>query len=809
MRAAVYAQLKSELRLAGHLLVSDDGEVVPIPAGNQMLQELATEPVSIWTGEAYETIGPEPDPYRFLTALEKAYSGSALRVGIENEDAVILPVDYFAEAWDPAEHPRHPAGTSAGGEFAPKGGGGGGSRAPSEPRHRFNELGPEAQAWLAEIEQHPEFVKARQIITTGTPTDKLYSENGEYTPARAALHHNIVQGILNPNAVARPGEQPVFVLYAGAGGSGKTTALSSYLPLPQDRFTVINADDVKDQLPEYNGYNAALMHEESTHIAERLAFGAAQHANHNIIFDGTGKTYEKYFEMAQLARRQGYRVELLFASADPKISSRRAAERFLRMVDRGHPKPRYVDPRYLLMNVDSRPFDTYDNFKATGAADRVVKVDNNGQQPRLIEDIAVRREARSSDRSGRLPRMGRSGDDAEGGGGEGAEEEDVEEEEDDDLLQEYDPDQPRDPRGSPTGGQWTDSGAKTFPVYDRVRDRSIDVTAPPSGGNDDDDKPGFRMPKFLADKGFKLKGGAGFEDSRVLVNARGELLELFQDGRWNYGSKPDARGMFEELGRGHGEDELKAFLRTRLQVGLRGRDFKFPLPAAALDKKGKIKPEWRGPLHTHESAADLQEYNPNQKRDPKGSSTGGQWTDDGKAAGGATRLDASDFDDGGTMIIDMMRKKFKGIPVHAEKIDKWNTEVEYVELPRPMIAYHASTRKLKASGISTNSNDLSKKSTNLGGADTANYYAEYKLGDSEEGEGGKPPAAIYIHAVLLPAGTKVYDPWATNKHGISVGEPGQLRIFDKIPTKNVLGVLKVTEDKIPSSRAIKAWASKL
>lgn len=264
----------------------------------------------------------------------------------------------------------------------------------------------EAMAWLARMEAHPEFVKARAIIASEIPTDQQYSTDGVYTPERQARHDALVQQILNPKAVVPEGQQPVLVLYAGAGGSGKGTVLAPYLPRPRDRFTVINADDVKEKLPEYIGYNAATVHEESSHVADSLAYEAALDARHNVIFDGTGKTYDKYARMAANARAMGYRVELFFAAVEPRISAGRAADRFLRMVANGHPKPRYVDPRYLLTAVGKKPFVTYDRLKA--AVDRAVKVDNNANgQPRLLEDLAIRHEARSADRPGGVSRVGR------------------------------------------------------------------------------------------------------------------------------------------------------------------------------------------------------------------------------------------------------------------------------------------------------------------------------------------------------------------------------------------------------------------
>ena len=654
----------ADLVLAGRLVV-DGGDIVVVPSGIPWLEALADTPVEVWAHNQLEIVEPWSDPDRFLFALEQHYSGTAMRVEVDLDDDELNEA-MLNEAYNP-DQPRVPAGSPSGGQWGGEGGGDGGvavGAGTPGPAEGLGHLDPATRAWLGDIESHPEFVKARQIIASQTPTNEMYSKNGVYTPERAALHDQIVKGFLNPNAATGPGEQPVFVMYAGAGGSGKTTALGQYLPMEQGRFTVINADDAKAKLPEYIGYNAAALHEESSHISDRLTLDAAISARHNIIFDGTGKTYAKYAEMADAAHRLGYRVELLFASVDPSISTQRAADRFLRMVASGHPAPRYVDPRYLLTNVDAKPHDTYAKLKASGSVDRAVKVDNNGNgTPRLIEDISARRqrEARSDLGPRGVSRVGRHRDHAETGGG----------------------------------------------------------------------------------------MGEGAEDEEPL-----------EDG-----------------------------------------EFKESTPAEV-------------------EALGLTEYKDDQPRSPKGSDDGGQWTSGGGGGGGGgkgsgKRLDATDFDNSKETFEETMRRRLKGVEVQTEKIDKWNPAVPYVVLPAPMIAYHASTSNLSKSGLTPKSNDLSKKSTNLGGADNASYYTEYKLGSDEDTDPDTDepigqPDAVYIHAVLLPAGTKVYDPEAYDKNGSSVGEPGQLRVFHKITSKQVLGVMKVTaNDKIPNFKTIRAWANKL
>ena len=100
-------------------------------------------------------------------------------------------------------------------------------------------LSPEASGWLASISQHPEILKGKALIK-GTATDKTYqNSDGIWQADRAALHDKIVAGILNPNAMPTAGTAPTAILFAGAGGSGKTTALGQFVPGGMKSYTVI------------------------------------------------------------------------------------------------------------------------------------------------------------------------------------------------------------------------------------------------------------------------------------------------------------------------------------------------------------------------------------------------------------------------------------------------------------------------------------------------------------------------------------------------------------------------------------------
>lgn len=242
----------------------------------------------------------------------------------------------------------------------------------------------EERAWLDEIEKHPMIKLGEQALRGQSTAERYLDADGRWTPERAALHEKIVSKYLNPKAKTREGETPNVILFLGSPGAGKTSTLT---PEIKDlaRFTVVNPDDMKNELPEYNGYNAGLLHEESDYMADALLLGRAIRERHNIVIDSTGKTWSKYLRIARHFKEMGYRVEAYFVDVDPLVATQRAIKRFIS----GGTRPRYVNPRYVLTDVDGRPSKTYERLKESGLVDRVVKYDNSGTKPRKVEDLTL------------------------------------------------------------------------------------------------------------------------------------------------------------------------------------------------------------------------------------------------------------------------------------------------------------------------------------------------------------------------------------------------------------------------------------
>ena len=154
---------------------------------------------------------------------------------------------------------------------------------------------------------------------------------GVLTPERKSLHDKLVRGA---RSGVQASESPEFVLMGGGPASGKSTVVSQGLiHLPSDHV-LIDSDQFKAKLPEYQEMTAAkdpraamFAHEESSHLAKRTmreSFGAKQ----NVVLDGTGNASLAGVEAkAAQAHAAGYKVRGEYVTCDTETAVARNAER--------------------------------------------------------------------------------------------------------------------------------------------------------------------------------------------------------------------------------------------------------------------------------------------------------------------------------------------------------------------------------------------------------------------------------------------------------------------------------------------------
>jgi predicted ABC-type ATPase len=167
------------------------------------------------------------------------------------------------------------------------------------------------------------------IAKTGRETFKYYSDGkGHYKPEREARHKKILNDLFINENMAKPkdGEKPTFMILGGRGGSGK----SKFDGLVYDRskYIVLDADAIKEKLPEYKGYNAFEVHEESSDILKK-ALKIARKKGLNVVWDGTMKSLKSVESKINDFKNSDYDIEMYYMHLPREKAAERAIGRFM------------------------------------------------------------------------------------------------------------------------------------------------------------------------------------------------------------------------------------------------------------------------------------------------------------------------------------------------------------------------------------------------------------------------------------------------------------------------------------------------
>lgn len=244
---------------------------------------------------------------------------------------------------------------------------------------------PDTQAKMDKAARHLKAVIATDVAFKG--------DNGEYAAKREALHDRIfkggidkvdpetgekthIPGLFDNAARFKPanGEKPTLVVLGGRGGSGKSQLAG--LVYDPNKALVLDADHIKEMLPEYEGWNAAQVHEESSDLMKK-ALARAQALGLNTVLDVTMQNEASTFKKIKPFKDAGYRVEAHYMHLPRQESAKRAVSRFL-----GKTK-RLVPVDVILGNTTNEA--TFDAVKKI--ADAWSFRDNNvrmGEKPILI-----------------------------------------------------------------------------------------------------------------------------------------------------------------------------------------------------------------------------------------------------------------------------------------------------------------------------------------------------------------------------------------------------------------------------------------
>jgi len=145
---------------------------------------------------------------------------------------------------------------------------------------------------------------------------------------------------------------------------------------------------VKEQFPEYEGWNASALHEESSYVSEAMIKTQATNSRCHLIYDITGRKSDKVRTAIEELSDYGYGVYLLLMDLPPWQAICRVWQRFQKnpfgRIDPTKPGGRYVDLRYVYKEVGDHPRLTYQllkNHKAVKGYCRVDAAKPESRQP--------------------------------------------------------------------------------------------------------------------------------------------------------------------------------------------------------------------------------------------------------------------------------------------------------------------------------------------------------------------------------------------------------------------------------------------
>jgi predicted kinase len=210
----------------------------------------------------------------------------------------------------------------------------------------------------------------RYCIASGPPP--------RFTPAREALHRQIIQQQLDPYADRWSqhtgcSSREVHVV-TGLPGSGKSSRVAAQLAGERPDAFLLDMDDLAPMLPEYfvsvpysqyglnlrNGLGAQATHREKVYLAQTL-FDQLIADGRSVIMSYVGEKVETELALFRKLRAKGYQIFLHHVQVTPRTA-------LLRVVDRFRQTGRHL-ALSRVVQLGNQPTDAYHQLVTRGQAE--------------------------------------------------------------------------------------------------------------------------------------------------------------------------------------------------------------------------------------------------------------------------------------------------------------------------------------------------------------------------------------------------------------------------------------------------------
>jgi predicted ABC-type ATPase len=198
---------------------------------------------------------------------------------------------------------------------------------------------PVDQSGLRRIDLQAQSI-IEQYIKKTPNTKSMYfnQQTGQYTIQRLALHQKIIDELLHNRPCVNK-KQAIALFTAGLAGSGKTTFLKKNIT-DINQYVHIDADKIREKLPEYKGWNAINTQDEVTDIINNVFNHLEKHCENNIIYDGS-LVGQKYIDTAIHLKKLGYKIYLVYLQIPITVAKERALKRYQKT-------GRYVSANFII-----------------------------------------------------------------------------------------------------------------------------------------------------------------------------------------------------------------------------------------------------------------------------------------------------------------------------------------------------------------------------------------------------------------------------------------------------------------------------